>query len=489
MTQKLKIFIDPLIKDRYGPEICWTWRLLLTCIGYSWEEVHPDSLDCDIAYVTDLKRYEKTKLRVIADPNLWDQRSNFRLENVGSSDGLSYPIFDGNNSPASAFSVINGRILCKKDIIFYVFWLVTGKEEKFWSKNKHGFFDLSGTGYLKNQVTRLALASDIGSWLEKKLLKLGFPSPISRWPGNKRAAACLSHDVDYPEVKRLIEPLRIIHRRGLSGIPTALDIILGKKTHWHFHSWIQMEKKLDLRSAFYFVAVRGSLLKYAFGVPDPFYDIKSEKFRNLFRYLTDMGCEIGLHASYLAFESKENFANERYVLRQNTGQDICGNRHHYWHLNPENVESTLLIHEEIGLKYDTSLTHDKYLGWRRSLSWPFFPFHQEERRELKTLQIQTTWMDDQLFGYVKNNPGDHFEILQALTKTAAEQGGCLLINIHDYVFDEVLYPGWSKTYFWLMEHILDRSDFWIATPGEIAEYWVKRYRSILDSSNGLREGL
>ena len=487
--QKVRVLIDPLIRDRYGPEICWTWRVLLTSIGFSWEEVPPDCLDGDIAYVTDLENNRTFRLCIRAEPVLWDQMPNLRLENVERTDTLSYPLFKGSHSAPSAFSVKDGRIACEKDIILDVFWLLTGQEEKHWPKDKHGFFDLSGTAFFQKQVPHLALASGIACWLEKQLVNLGFSIPTPRWPGNKRAAACLTHDVDYPEINRLLEPIRIIRRQGLSGVRAAASVIKGKRTHWHFSSWAELEKNLGVRSAFYFVARQGSLLRFALGIPDPFYDVRSERFRQLFRYLIDEGFEIGLHASYCAFESREKFAAEREVLQQASGQEICGNRHHYWHLNPDDLESTLLLHEQIGLQYDTSLTHERYLGWRRGLSWPFFPFHQKERRELKTLQVQTTWMDDHLFGHLKHNSGDRRKNLQALIDRAVEQGGCLVVDIHDYVFDDTLFPDWRETYLWLVENLIDRSDFWIGTPGQIAYHCMERYSSILDLSHGLREGL
>ena len=490
VMQRLKIFIDPLLQSKYGPEICWTWRLLLTGIGYSWEEVSSHDSESDIAYVTSLEQSPKSRLCVRANLDHWDRLSSLRLKTVGHYDSLSYPLFEDehSSSPSICFKS-NDRLVCERDIIFDIFWLITGQEERHWPKDKHGFFNLNGAPFFQEQVFRLALASSIGFLLEKEFLCLGFSEPVPRWPHKKRAAACLSHDVDYPEIIRWLEPIRVIGRQGLSGFRTATSVLAGARTHWHFPSWVQMEKDIGARSAFYFVARQGSLLQFAFGTPDPFYNVRSERFRQLFNYLTDEGFEIGLHASYLAFESRKKFAAEREILQQASGQEICGNRHHYWHLNPEDVESTLMLHEQIGLKYDTSLTHERYVGWRRGLSWPFFPFHQAERRQLKTLQIPTAWMDDHLFGHLKHNPGDRFETLQTLIDKAAEHGGCLVIDVHDYVFDDTLFPNWRKTYYWLIKNLIDRSDFWIATPGEIADHWTSRYSSILDLSYGLREGL
>jgi hypothetical protein len=180
---------------------------------------------------------------------------------------------------------------------------------------------------------------------------------------------------------------------------------------------------------------------------------------------------------------------EKRRLEEACGEPVVGNRHHYWHLNPRDLEDTLLIHEQIGLQYDSSLIHERYLGWRRGLSQPFFPFHQAERRELKTLQISTAWMDDQLFGHKVHNPGDGWTSLRTLADQAAAVGGCLLIDIHDYVFDDTCFPGWTGLYRRLWEYLLERGDFWFATPAEIAEHWSTRYNALVQASLGLKEGL
>ncbi len=330
------------------------------------------------------------------------------------------------------------------------------------------------------------LASGIGSSLERALVELGFHRGLPRWPHGKRAAACASHDVDYPEAVRWLEPLRVLRRQGLQGVKAAASVACGARTHWHFASWMEMERRLNTRSAFYFVARRGSLSEYLSGTPDPFYDVRSGLFPQALRRLADEGWEIGLHASYLAYQNQDNFAKEKQTLEEACGQGVVGNRHHYWHLDPDDHEATLLMHEQIGLKYDASLTHERYLGWRRGLSWPFFPFHQALRRELKTLQLPTMWMDNQLFGHRLDNPGgDRSELLRGLADRVREQGGCALIDIHDYVFDDVLFPGWADTYRDLWEYVASLSSTWIATPAEVANHWASRDAAIRRASRGL----
>jgi hypothetical protein len=249
-----------------------------------------------------------------------------------------------------------------------------------------------------------------------------------------------------------------------------------------------MEARYGARSAFYFVARKGSLREYASGTPDPFYDVTSPRFREAFRALREGGAEVGLHASYLAFESEERFAMERERLERAAAAPVRGNRHHYLHLDPRRPEDTLLLHERLGFAYDSTLGHDQYLGWRNGLALPFFPFHQGQRRQLKTLQLPFAWMDQQLLQYGDLNPGDPAELLRGLVSTTAEQGGCLVANIHDYTFDPELFPGWSRTYEELLAELSDRGDFWVETPGAVAEHWRSRAGEIEAASSGLEDG-
>jgi hypothetical protein len=487
-SERLRIALDPSLVARHGPEVHWTWRLLLTGVGWAWEETPLES-PSDVAFVTDPSCAPCARLCILASPKAWACPSAMRLAHVGRHDGLTHPLFDTEAALTDPFQRSGDRVICRRDLIFDAYWLVTGQEEPYWPKDRNGFFDLTDTVAIEEQLSRRGLASQIGLWLEKVLLGLGCPPPVPRWPHGKRAAASVSHDVDYPEVNPWLEPIRVIVRQGVRGVGPALDVLTRRRTHWHFADWMGLERSLGTRSAFHFVARQGSLLEYATGVPDPFYDITSQQFRCLFRQLKREGFEIGLQASYLAYRSRDKLAAEKQRLEEASDQPVIGNRHHYWHLNPDDVEGTLLLHEQVGLKYDSSLVHDRYVGWRRGLSCPFFPFHQAERRELRTLQLPTAWMDNQLFGLRQHNPGDRYEILKALADRVLEQKGCLLVDLHNYVFDDALFPGWARTYRQLWEDLASRNSFWFATSGELAEHWSGRYAALLGASQGLKEGL
>jgi len=483
----LRLALDPQLNETHAPEIHWAWRLILTTLGMAWHQVSPAE-PCDVAYVAQPADAPHAKLVVPANRAAWANPTAREFQSVGQTDGLAHPVFR-NEVAREPHRNAAGQIICTRDVVFDLFWLATGQMERSLPQNKHGFYDLTGTPMLEYNLQQRALASGIIDWLDARLAEIGLGEREPRWGKGKRAAVCCGHDVDYPEVIRWLEPARILRRQGVGALGTALETFFGTRHHWQFRAWMELERKVGTRSAFYFVTRRGSFFEYATGTPDPFYDITSPRFRELFRMLIGEGWEVGLQASYLAYTSREKFGAEKAKLEAASGATVFGNRHHYWHLNPREPEETLWMHEQIGLQYDASLTHDHYLGWRRGLLHPFLPFHPTLRREIKTLQIPTGWMDDQLFGQHARNPGNRTELLRALADRLVAYGGCLMIDIHEYVYDEKLFPDWAATYRGVWEYLAPRGDVWFATPAELAQHWQARYARLVSASVGLQQGM
>ncbi len=483
MATRITITLDPALEP-HRPEISYTWRTLLDGMGYAWHELAWGN-PCDLAYSPDPAAAPTARLVVRALPARWLRPGMFMPLGLETGPGWARPRFDGDNHKLPLLSLQQSQVIIERDLIFDAFWLLSGQQDGQHARDCHGYLDLTGSPTLEHGLLRQALASAIGVGLERQLAAMGFPPGTPRWPHGATFAAACGHDVDYPQIIRWLEPLRILARQGRSGLRHAAAVALGQHSHWHFQSWMELERRFGARSAFYFVARKGSLYAYASGRPDPFYDVTTPPFRTLFRELAGEGWEIGLHASYLAYTSSVTFTAERDRLAAASGQPILGNRHHYWHLDPQNPEATLLLHEQIGLRYDSSLTHNRYLGWRRGSSWPFFPWHAGRRRPLRTLQLPTAWMDDHLFGQHTDNPGDRQALLAELATTSIDQGGLLLVDVHDYVFDDSLFPGWARAYRELWEELAARRTVWFATPIEIANHWLARQAMLERASHGL----
>jgi hypothetical protein len=483
-VNSLRIAIDPALVQRFGPEIYWVWQTVLVSMGWAWQEV-PLGEPCDLAYAVHPECAASARVCLRADVARWERVETLRFERIGRWQTLAHPLYTDERSPAAPVHLTPNSAVCGRDLVLDIFWLVTGVEERFWPKNKHGHLDYTGSPVQAQRLPDQALASTIIHWLKTTLLQLGCPPPAPRWPNGKRAAAAASHDVDYPEVIRWLEPARMLLRSGLRDWTLALDVATGRRHHWQFEAWMAMEQSLGMRSAFYFMSRCGSLWEYATHTPDSFYDITQPHFRALIQRMVQAGWEVNMHASYHAYRSVEQLAAEKHAFEAIMGQPASGNRHHYWHLDPHSPDDTLWLHERIGLHYDSSLTNNRYLGWRRGLCEPYFPFHPRLRRTMRTLQLPVAWMDDQLFRMRASNPGDRTDRLRTLIENAADCEGLFIADMHEYVFDPQLYPDWSNCYGWVWQHIRERGDFWCATPMEINTHWRNRAEALIKASAGL----
>jgi hypothetical protein len=433
---------------------------LLTGIGRPWSLTTDDAAAADIAYAPADASAPTAAIRIDADAAAWE------------------------STPAGAPSRVGDDL--QGDVLATSFALLSGRVERTWPRDRHGHH--LPPNHADGLLPREAVVSQAARALDRALSQTLGPPSHKPWPIGKSFAAVSTHDVDYPETVRWLEPFRVARRAGTaSGAATA--VLTGRLHHWHFDSWLDAQSPHGVRPAFFFVARRGSLVQYARGTPDPFYDVRRPRFRRLLQELASRDCEIALQPSYRAWERPGAILREKAVLEEALGAEVCGSRHHYWHLDPEDPEETLLAHEEAGLLYDCSLTFERLLGWRRGLAWPFHPFVRRLRRGVATLQVPTVWMDDQVFGHAAFNDtpteGARIDALDSLVDRAAALGGVFVSDIHEYVFDEALFPQWRSTHERIWNTIAGRGDAWIATPAEVARRWLDHETNVRAESTGL----
>jgi len=477
--QPLRVYTDPELRRDAGPEIDWTLATLLVGMGFAWQPAaRPDSA-CDLAYVPTTTP-STAVVTVAATPRSWQADGDDRLLGTFEHDGCRWPRF--RSTPVGEpFDATDGRLVIRHDLVRQSHLLLTGRAEAGWTFDRHGRFSIDAADPHRH-AQRQALVSAAGSWLETWIERLTGIAPLPRWPDGRRAAIALTHDVDYPLPVRWLEPVRVVARNGAAGIGPGFAVAAGRRHHWHFRSWMDLERSFGARSAFYFSAVQGSLVGRVLGTPDVFYDVRGARFQGVLREIAEAGFEIGLHMSYRACESAGEIGRQRRRLEAVAGREVLGGRHHYWRLLPGDPAATLREHERAGLDYDCSLFHDRYAGWRRATSWPFFPYDRGERRQLRTLQVPTGWMDDQSYGMRRFNPGAPDALLDELLDTAVAQRGCMAVDVHEYVFDPRLFPGWANTYRRLLEHAAGRGDVWLTAPGEVARHWRARAAQLLAAS-------
>jgi FemAB-related protein (PEP-CTERM system-associated) len=378
---------------------------------------------------------------------------------------------------------VGRRLRFSSDIVFACYWLLTGAQEWQYRRDRWDNMDLAGSFVLSHALLSRPLLSIYGAYLRSFFERLGYAPLEFPWTGHGRNAAFVfSHDVDYPEIIRWLECFRLLARRGIKALPSAYRVLRGTNHFWKFSDWVEFEKDLYTRPGFYFMPRKGSLLEYAAGTPDAFYDIRRLRFRELFHFLRDEGCEIGLHASYHAYQSCEELEREKSALEEAAQVSVEGIRHHYWHLDPTAPHETLYRQEQAGFRYDSSLAFEFFPGFRRGICHPFRVFHPGLRRELGVLELPPAWMDDHFDRRLaQNRIRDADAHALALLRAAQDTGGVVIVDYHARGMNADFYPRYGP---WIRNFVQRNLDSSVAfrSPRELARQYSE-YEARLEAAS------
>lgn len=478
MPEALKIGLHPTLTPS-APEVKYVFRTLLNAAGYGCHFCRADGQPVDIYYGPGAES-AGAAVSVSYAGLPFDRAASAEPQAFYDGGGLGFIAFD---TARPAVERSDSQVRIGADIIFASYWLLTGCAERDARRDSSDNLDLGGSFLLTHGLLSRPLVSEYAAFLREYFRSRGRQPLDLPWQASgAQAAIAFSHDVDYPQMIRGIEALRLLRDRGLRAWPSIRGVLSGTNHFWKFRDWVEWEKSLGARSAFYFSARRGSLLQYAAGTPDCFYDVRAREFRELFKQLNDEGCEVGLHASYHAHRSAEQLRAERELLEAAAGSRVEGNRHHYWHLDPAAPHETLLRHEAAGFAYDTSLAFEFYPGWRRGVCHPFHAYHPGKRREIKTLQLPPAWMDDHFHRRrAKNGIADPNAHARGLLKVARSHGGIVVLDYHVRGMNSDFFPEYGA---WLMDFMRNNVDSSLRfmTPRDIARAFAARESSLLAHS-------
>lgn len=465
-SKPVRVALDPQL-GAWAPEVKYTLKTLLRIAGYPCAFAWASEDGSEDLYYGPSRERPGSAVALPWAGEAFDEVG--RVDPVAVSDwrGLRMVRFAGR----------------EPDPVFAAFWMLTGAREPSYPRSGADDLDLGQTLLFREGILERPLVSEYAAWLGRALAR-GERAPRP-WPwvaGGTRAVVALSHDVDYPEILRWIEPLRTLLRCGLSSWPVALGQLRDPDRFWRFEDWMKWEASVDGRSAFYFMARKGSLLRHAMGTPDAFYDVRAPRYRRLLGRIREAGFEIGLHASFDAWRFPERFAAEKRLLEEASGGEVAGNRHHYWHLDPAAPEETLDHAARAGFRYDSTLALEYYPGFRRGVCHPFRPFHRGRRREIPLVEVPPTWMDDQYDSRLsRNGVQDPERHAAELLRRVRELDGVAVLDYHVRGMDRDAFPRWGG---WLVRLLgdLDLGDVTFATPARIAE-WYEAHERGLDAAS------
>ena len=284
------------------------------------------------------------------------------------------------------------------------------------------------------------------------------------WLDNKNFVLCLTHDVD--RVKKTYQYLtHFVKNKDAYHLKSFF--IREREPYWNFEKIIEIEKKHDVKSTFFFL---NESKKFDILHPRKWplslgrYDFHDEKIAGIIQKLHANGWEIGLHGSYESYRNKDLLKKEKEELEEIVGGDIVGIRQHY--LNLEN-KKTWKFQQEVGFRYDATFGFRTKIGFRDNKYLPFHPFNNSA-----FLVIPLAIMDSALFDS-SIDLNDAWKRCKRLIEQTEKQHSLLTVLWHQRVFNEKEFPGWSKIYEKIIIECKKRNA-WVATTGEIAKWYGEK---------------
>lgn len=322
---------------------------------------------------------------------------------------------------------------------------------------------------------------DYASLLKQRLMKSAFACWLPpRWPHGKRFALALTHDVDTPERPGdVMRTLRAVLQDGIrmkraaywhlraaiktGSLRRSFAWSATQRPEWDFERWCALEAAHGFRSAFYLAVVD----RRAGHECDVAYNASLQRYRRLMRRLDLGGWEVGLHAAYSTWCDQPALAAQIERFRRLSGRPAVGLRHHYLHLDPTSPLDTLAAHAGAGLVYDTTIGFNDSPGFRAGTALPFETPDMPGGAARRFVEIPMTLADMHLSPHdieqARRTVLDHLECVRRL-------GGCGVLNWHVGHWNS--HPGWRESYIAACDWLSNRPDAWVATPSEIAMWWL-----------------
>jgi hypothetical protein len=285
-------------------------------------------------------------------------------------------------------------------------------------------------------------------------------------PADGEFALCLTHDVDRPYktwFQGLYYATKENPRYHLSSV------LSSARPYWQFDRVTELEDRLGVRSAFYFLDEPSQLqvrtpreLLEVHHLADHLgrYDVTAPEISALVRRLDDSGWEVGLHGSSTSYRDAARLRDETRTLERQVGHRILGGRQHYLNLD---VPRTWRYQADAGLRYDTSLGSSTEYGFDHG-------YHPKRPFDDDFVVFPLTLMECAL-----PDPATRFEaawrVCDRLLEEAADNGAVMTVLWHPRYFNPVEFEGYGRLYRRLIEAALERGA-WVGSPGALYERLV-----------------
>jgi hypothetical protein len=113
--------------------------------------------------------------------------------------------------------------------------------------------------------------------------------------------------------------------------------------------------------------------------------------------------------------------------------------------------------EALAIPFDTTLGFAESPGFQCGTCRPFHCFDAERGKPLALVEIPLTAMDSTFIHYLKTNPEEALERMQALLAQVERHRGVFCLLWHPHILSGDDYPGWKDVYRRFLERAAEKN--------------------------------
>jgi len=306
--------------------------------------------------------------------------------------------------------------------------------------------------------------------LSHKIVQNGFRP---HYPGNKKIAVCVSHDVDHlfsnnSATKKVEALAKNLLKGRFDSAGFALRSFVKKEitAENSLQKLKEVNEQFRIQSSYYFLSLDHSDEDFNYNPAD----IKDE-----LRAVLTANCEVGLHGGHRAYNDLGKLLSEKKRLEANLGSAVKGYRNHYLRfelpLTWKNLESA-------GFLYDTTFCYADCVGFRNGMCYPFYPYDVIKNEFVNIIELPLIMMDATLFYYMRLDEEGSLKLCRKIVEEIAACNGVFTLLWHNnFISGEM-----GNTYRKILE-LLTEYDPWFATSADLTEWW--RQEKLIDQSHGI----
>jgi len=286
----------------------------------------------------------------------------------------------------------------------------------------------------------------------------------AEYPENKNFAVTLTHDVDdiyLPFTHKALSSVYLLKGLNFKEI-INLWKMKEKSQYIHFEEIMNLEEEYEAKSTFYFMATDRDPVRFRYDIED---------LEGQLKKIVDRDFEIGLHIGYYSYDNLEEIKKEKKRLENVIGEEITGCRIHYLRFK---VPDTWELLAMAGFRYDTTLGYNDMVGFRNGMCHPFKPFNLKIHKDIDILEIPLNIMDGTLFGEMRLNLSEAWNLTKKLINTTEKYNGVLTLLFHSMVFNCPFRRDWARLYNKILKYCHERKA-WMTSAKDLWRWWEDGY--------------